>query len=107
MCRCHYSRSLILQRPFPIYELDMNSGNAVSTGAARANGRVRGDAILLADQPDETTLRNLQRREDSCSFCADVFGHCLFTFSYLTVNVDHFQSHIDSNVVPRMSSLIR
>src|ERR1044072_1838878 len=99
MCRCYYSREtrVILQRPFPIYELDMNSGNAVSAGAARSNRRVRGNAP--ADQPDKTALRYLQRREDGCSFGADVLGHRLFTFSYLTVNVDHFQSHVDRDVV--------
>ena len=35
----------------------MNSGNAVGAGAARANSRVRGDAILLANDPDEPALR--------------------------------------------------
>ena len=59
---------LILQRPFPIYELDMNSGNAVCAGAARANSRMRGDAILFASQPNEATVRYLQRREESCAF---------------------------------------
>src|SRR5690349_20699404 len=58
---------VILQRPFPIYELDMNSGNAVGAGAARANSGVRRDAILLADHTNKTTLRYLQRREDACS----------------------------------------
>src|SRR5689334_19962048 len=51
----------ILQRPIPIYELDMNSRNTVGAGAASANRRVRGDAILLAGQTNETTLRYLQR----------------------------------------------
>src|SRR5215216_4185511 len=106
MCRCHYSRAFILQRPFPIYELDMNSGNAVSTGAARANGRVRRDAILIADQPDETTLRYLQRRKECCSRGADVFCYGLFAISYFAVNVEDFQPHIDRDVVPRMSAFI-
>ena len=64
----------ILQRPFPIYELDMNSGNAIAAAAARANRRVHGDAIFLAEQSDETTLRYLQRREECCSFGADFFS---------------------------------
>src|SRR4029079_9494823 len=41
---------VILQRPFLIYELDMNSRNAVSALAARANGCVYGDPVLLARQ---------------------------------------------------------
>ena len=54
----------ILQRPFPIYELDMNSGNTVGARAARANSRMRRDAMLLANQPDEPTFRYLQRGEE-------------------------------------------
>src|SRR5215216_1657194 len=106
MCRCRYSRAFILQRPFPIYELDMNSGNTICAGAARANGRMCRDPILLADQPDETTLRYLQCREECCSFGADVFRYGVFVVSYLAVNVEDFQSHVDRDVVSRLFSLI-
>src|SRR6185369_5386560 len=96
----------ILQRPIPIYELDMNSGNAVGAGAARANRRMRGDAILLAGQTDETTLRYLQRCEKCGAAGADVFSYRLFVFNNLTVRVQNFESHIDSDVVARRGALI-
>ena len=49
----------ILQRPFLIYELDVNSRNAVCSCATRSNGRVRGNALLLVRQANKTPLRNL------------------------------------------------
>lgn len=49
----------ILQRPFLIYELDVNSGNAVCPCAARSNRRMRHDALLVARQADKPASRNL------------------------------------------------
>src|ERR1043166_8757950 len=97
MCR-RYSSSVILQRPFPIYELDVNSRNTIGAGAARANGRVRGYAVLLARQANEATLRYLHRGKDRRSPGADVFGHCVFTLTHFAVDIDQFETHIDGEV---------
>jgi hypothetical protein len=97
----------ILQRPFPIYELDVNSGNTIRAGAARANRSVRSDAVLVARQTNKATLGYLQRGEEGGSFSADIFSHCMFTFRHLTVRIDQLDSHIDGNVVPRVNALIR
>src|SRR6185503_13529547 len=96
----------ILQRPFPIYELNVNSGHTICAGAARANRRVRGYPILLARQTNKATLWYLQRGEDCCSPSADVFSHSMFTISYFATRVNQLESHIDSDVVTCVGSLI-
>src|SRR6185369_4186670 len=96
----------ILQRPFPIYELDVNSGNTIRAGAARTNRRVRSDAILFACQTNKATLWYLQRGEERCSFRADVFSHSMFTFRHLTIGIDQLDSHIDRDVIACLNSLI-
>ena len=47
----------ILQRPFLIDELDVNSGNAVGARTSRSNGCVYCDAVLLTRQAIETARR--------------------------------------------------
>ncbi len=100
------THSFILQRPFPIYELDVNSGNTIRARAARANRRMRCDAILVARQTNEPAFRYLQRGEDRCSFGADVFSHCMFTISYFAIGVNQLESHIDRDVVTGVNPLI-
>lgn len=96
----------ILQRPFPIYELNVNSGYTIRAGAARANRSVRRDAILVARHTNKATLRYLQRGEERRSPGADVFSHCLFSFRHVAVGIDHFDSHIDGDIVPRVNALV-
>ena len=59
MNRC-YSRvlnwRLILQRPFLIDELDVNSRDAVGADVLGANGGVERDSALLACQRNEAAL---------------------------------------------------
>src|SRR5215213_912032 len=45
----------ILQRPFLIYELDVNSRNAISARASCANRCMCRDPVLLARQTNETS----------------------------------------------------
>ena len=47
---------LILQRPFLIDELDVNSGDAVGADVPGANGGVQRDLVLLACQTNEPSL---------------------------------------------------
>ena len=54
---------LILQRPFLINELDVNSRNSVDAGVLRPNRRIGRDVVLLARQANETARRKLQRRK--------------------------------------------
>lgn len=55
----HTERKTILQRPFPIDELYVNSWNSISSCAARAHRRVYGNAVQRARQPNKTPQRNL------------------------------------------------
>src|SRR6185436_9330838 len=57
-------RRFILQRPFPIDKLHMNSRNTVGAGAPRSNRGVCRDAVLVARQSNETPLRDFKRREN-------------------------------------------
>src|SRR5215203_1642092 len=96
----------ILQRPFLIYELDVNSGNAVSPCAAGSNGRVRGDSLLLARQANKTARRSLQRREERGAVAADVLGDGLFTLNNLTLHVKYLYSHVNGDLESRKGALI-
>ena len=97
---------LSLQRPLPIYELDVNSRDAVCTRGARTNGRVNSHIVLLAGDSNETTDGYLQRREQRCFQRADVLRDCVFTANYRSVRIHHLHSHIDGNAVSSRCSLI-
>src|ERR1044071_2869221 len=100
-------RPFILQRPFPINKLHMNSRNAINASASRSNRRVSRDAVLLARESNKTSLRDLQRRENCRAFRADVFSHCVFTHHHFTIEVHQFHQHIYCDVVTRVRALIR
>src|ERR1041384_5998157 len=100
-------RPFILQRPFLIYELHMNSRNTVDAGTSRSNSCVCRDAVLFAGQSNKSSLWNLKRRENCSSFGADVFSNCVFTHDDFTVKVYQFHSHINRDLVTCVSALIR
>ena len=56
-------RGLILQRPFLIDELDLNSRDAVGASVARADGGVGCYFVLFARQTNKPSLVNVQCRE--------------------------------------------
>src|SRR5690349_4211358 len=98
---------VILQRPVRIYELDMNSRNAVRARAARANGCVCRDPVLLTRQSNKTARRDFECREKRRAFRADVFRHRLLAFNNLAIFVDNLDAHIHGDGVSRGSALIR
>src|SRR6185369_5780462 len=87
------SRGLILQRPFLIDELDVNSRNSVDPRALRPNRRMCRNPVLVARQANEPSWRELQCRKQRSTLAADVLSHGLFTLSYLTITVHQFEPH--------------
>src|SRR5690349_9392380 len=92
-----------LQRPLPVYELDMYSRDAVGAGGARANRGKSGHAVLIARDSNEAADRNIERGEKRCALVADVLSHCLFACDHGLVLIEQLDAHIDSDVVPCLS----
>src|SRR6185369_493876 len=98
--------ALILQRPFLIYELDVNSRHAVRARAARPNRRMCRNPVLIAGHANETSKWNFQGREKGGAFRADVFSDGVLTLNNLAGSIDYVDTHIHWNVVPGVRALI-
>ena len=53
ICSVRTQVIVILQRPFPVDELDVNSLDSINAGASSADGRKRCDAVLFTRQSNE------------------------------------------------------
>src|ERR1044072_6463144 len=96
----------ILQRPFLVNELDVNSRNTVSASAERANHSKNSQSSLHARQSNKAAFGQSYRREYRGPFATDVFRYSRFACFDLTLLVERLQEQIYRYNVSCVHSLI-
>src|SRR4051812_17786378 len=80
----------------------MEARDAVGPDAARADSRDDRGLILGAGHPHKTATRDIECREDSRAARADVLRHGRLTRRDLSLLIQHFDHHLNRDVVARL-----